>query len=185
MLFARGCGSWQLPYAAATDALSPRERLDLEAHAAGCAECTDALRHAARIDVALRRAYAPLRERRAQLAPGRARFALGPRSGSSSAWLPAPALFARLAELSVALSVSLFALSGSLGSTDQTQAHPLPELAPEEWRSQADVIEIREFERLRVNQQTSPAVVIRLPAGGRFEFDPVEIVKLTISITPR
>jgi anti-sigma factor RsiW len=171
-LFARRCGSWQLPYTAAVDGLSPRERLELEAHAVSCVECDDALRHAFKVDVALRSAFAPLRERRAQLAPGRVRLAAGPPPRSGSAWLRAPAFFARLAEFTVAAGVAMFAITGTLGDFNQTRAPQPPAVTREQPRSVApsDVIDA-DYLRSRAQAERQARAF-----ASRYDDESVEIV---------
>src|SRR4029077_20028563 len=101
-LFSRGCESREAAYLVGADRLDARERVALEAHAASCVDCADALRNARPVDIALRGAFAPLRERRTTIAPGRVRLAVGPRSAAATnAWLRAPRFFARLVEVSV------------------------------------------------------------------------------------
>src|SRR5712691_10424022 len=97
-LFSHGCESRQAAYLVGADRLGAEERIALEAHAASCAECADALRNGRPVDAALRSAFAPLRERRTIVAPGRVRLVVGPRSAAKNPWLRAPRFFGRLAE---------------------------------------------------------------------------------------
>jgi len=190
-IFARDCTS-VVPYAGATGSLSVRERLDLEAHAATCLDCAEALRDAVAIDRALERAFAPLRSQRAAVAPGRVRLAaLGSRREEPTTWLRAPALFARFAEVSVALGVALFALTGSV---EQQTAAPAPHSVIRDYfRAQppVDDTSIDYFRWLRAQTAAAGAPVIvrstvRLPAGGRYdvEVEQVEIVT-NPTATPR
>jgi anti-sigma factor RsiW len=177
-LFARGCRSWQLPYTAAIDGLSPRQRLELEAHAMSCVECADALRHAFKVDAALHRAFAPLRERRAQLAPGRVRLAANQLPRSSSAWLRAPAFFARLGEFTVAFGVAMFAITGTLGELNQARAPQPPAVTAQPPRTvvsneQIDV----DYVRLRAQDERKARAFT-----SRYDDEPVEIV---IPMSPR
>jgi anti-sigma factor RsiW len=170
-LFSHGCDSWQLPYAAAAGGLSPSERLALEAHAAACPECADALRNVRAVDGAVRRAYGPLRERRVMLAPGRVRLALahaGPRSVERRTWLRAPAFFGRLAEVSVMLGVTIFVVGGSLAE---------PSVVPQQPPS---VIE--EYFRSRPAAEAGDA--LRRSPRSPLEAEPVDL-DTTRTVTPR
>src|SRR2546430_15069172 len=108
-LFSRVCESRQMAYLAGADRLDARERIALVAHAASCADCADALRNSRPVDAALRGAFAPLRERRTMIAPGRDRLAVGPRSAAATnPWLHVPRFFGRLAEVSGRVAVKQF-----------------------------------------------------------------------------
>src|SRR5438067_10455367 len=106
-LFSRSCEFRQAAYLVSADRLNAGERIALEAHAASCVQCADALRTGRSVDAALRGAFSPLRERRTLLAPGRVRLAVGPRGPATDPWFLAPGCFGRLAEVSVALGVEL------------------------------------------------------------------------------
>ncbi|HEV8534977.1 MAG TPA: hypothetical protein VGR87_04550 [Candidatus Limnocylindria bacterium] len=178
-MFARSCGSWQLPYAAAAEGLPLRDRLDLEAHAVGCPECADALRNAGPIDSALRGAFASLRERRAMLAPGRVRVALGPRRLERQAWLRAPAFFIPLAKVSVMLGVTMFVIGGSIAPELTVPPAP-PEAVQVYNRPQPPFDEINYLRWVRLTTRLDPvptnaSLPTRLPDGGRFDVEPVEI----------
>jgi hypothetical protein len=184
-LFSRGCDDLRRPYLAALDRADPRERIDLEAHARTCPECADALRNAGAVDEALRGAFASLRERRAQLAPGRVRLAVMPRPVQPNVWLRAPRFFGRLAEVSVMVGVTLFAVGGTFERpTSVTPEHR--SVVQDYFRAQAPSDEIDYFRWLRL-RNTDAAVIpsdpTRLPAGGRYDVDQPEIVKA--SSTPR
>lgn len=184
-LFFGGCESRQDAYLAVAGRLGARDRVALEAHAATCAECTDALRNGRPVDVALRGAFAPLRERRTIIAPGRVRLALGPRSAGPSAWLRAPRYLGRLAEVTVMLGVTLFAVGSSLEpSARQPSSAPTTNevnaVVQDSFRAQARLAEIGYLRWLRLEKPyDSPTVAIatRLPMGGRFEYDPLEILQ--------
>jgi hypothetical protein len=185
-LFHRGCTFAEHSYTARARELSPRDRLDLERHARSCAECADALSASAAVDAALERAFAPLRERRTSLAPGRVRMALGPARVERPAltWLRVPALFARMAEVSVALGVTIFAVTGTF---DQQAASPQPaSVIHEYFRSQPPLDDINYFRWLRLQPAPAPDVRqnVRYPAGGRFDVEQVEIV-INPTSTPR
>jgi anti-sigma factor RsiW len=120
-----GCESRQAAYLAEADRLGARERASLEAHASTCAECADALRNGRPLDAALRGAFAPLRERRTIIAPGRVRLAVGPTSAAPNPWLRMPRLFGRLTEVTVMVGVTLFAVGSSLDWTTR-QSVPAP-----------------------------------------------------------
>src|SRR5438045_3445479 len=96
-LFSRGCESRQAAYLVGADRLGARDRIALEAHAASCADCADALRNSRPVDAALRGAFAPLRERRTIIAPGRVRLAVARRSAAApNPRLHGPRFFGRL-----------------------------------------------------------------------------------------
>src|SRR2546428_13507615 len=99
-LFSHGCEYRQAAYLAGADRLGARERIVLEAHARTCPDCADALRNGRPVDIAPRGAFAPLRDRRPMIAPGRVRLALGPSGGPPHRARPAPRLFRPLAEVS-------------------------------------------------------------------------------------
>jgi len=185
-VFTQGCPDARVSYASAIGEMTIRERLDLEAHAATCVECADALREARLVDRALRLAFAPLAERRAILAPGRVRMALGPTAARSRAgWLRAPAFFARLAEVSVAVGVALFAITGTV--EEPRAVDPVPHSVIHDYfRSLPPRDDINYFRWLRL--QPAPAAeradAVRLPVGGRFDVEPDEIVTRSTS-TPR
>jgi anti-sigma factor RsiW len=188
-LFSRGCDFWQLPYAAAAEGLPPSERLDLEAHAAVCPECADALRNARAVDVAVRGAFSTLRQRRALLAPGRVRLAVGPRGPrpvERQTWLRVPAFFGRLAEVSVMLGVTLFVVGGSFEEPRAVPQEP-QSVIQEYFRSRPtddDVIEYFRWLQLRGKAPAATRDVVRLPAGGLYDVEPAEIVT-SRTATPR
>jgi hypothetical protein len=181
MRFIRGgCQSREAAYLAGTDRLGARDRVALEAHARTCVECADALHNGRPVDSALRSAFAPLRERRTIIAPGRVRLAVAPRDVPASRWLRAPRVFGRLIEASVMVSVTLFAVGTSLGSPT-SQAEPLTpthSVVQDYFRAQPPTNDrdyLRWLRLLKVDE--SPAVSTRLPMGGRFDGDPVEFLK--------
>jgi anti-sigma factor RsiW len=180
-LFSRGCGSRQAAYLVGADRLGARERIELEAHAASCVECADALRNARPMDVALRGAFAPLRERRTMIAPGRVRLAVGPRSvAATNPWLRAPRLFARLAEVSVMVGVTLFAVGTSLDPSSSSSLTPTQSVVREYFRAQPPLGEIDYVRWLRLVKADASSTVSdsqRLPMGGRFDYEPVEVAK--------
>ena len=175
-----GCESREAAYLAGIDRLGAKDRLALEAHARTCVECADALRNGRPVDSALRSAFAPLRESRTIVAPGRVRLAVAPRNAPASPWLRAPRFFGRLIEASVMVSVTLFAVGSSLESS----ASPAEPLAPthsvvqDYFRAQPPLNDrdyLRWLRLLKIDE--SPTVSTRLPMGGRFDGDPVEFVK--------
>jgi anti-sigma factor RsiW len=180
--FSRGCELRQMAYLAVAERLSARERVALEAHAVSCAECADALRNGRPMEIALRGAFAPLRERGTIIAPGRVRLAVGPRSARPNLWLRAPRIFGRLAEVSVMVGVTLFAVGSSLEMSTRPPALPAVErsVVQDYFRAQPPTDELNYFRWLRlVKSDVSPTIpdATHLPAGGRFDVDPVEIVK--------
>ena len=176
--FSLGCASGQRPYMAPADALSPADRLDLELHAASCVECAQALRDAVAVDAALKRAFAPLRARRTALAPGRVRMAVGPRLlDPRSGWLRAPALLARVAEVSVALGVTLFVITGSVEAPQAAAPQPRSVIR-EYFRSLPPFDEVGYFRWLRLARPDALTIArddARLPVGGLFDTEPAEI----------
>ncbi len=88
------------------------ELLEVEAHAARCRHCADALADLRATAVALSRAYAPLRSATIDLSPDRARLA-------ARAPLPAPLavrvarLTTRVSEIALAAAVTAFAFVGA------------------------------------------------------------------------
>ena len=189
-LFSRVCESRQAAYLAGTDRLGPRERIAIEAHAATCADCADALRNSRPVDAALRGAFAPLRERRTIIAPGRVRLAVGPRSAAATnPWLRMPRVFGRLAEVSVMVGVTLFAVGSSLGPTTSSTS-PLTSthsVVQEYFRAQPPVGEVDYVRWVRLVKADASSTVsdpTRLPMGGRFDYDPVEFAKGS-GVSPR
>jgi hypothetical protein len=181
-LFSRGCASREAAYLVGADRLDVHKRVRLEAHAASCAECADALRYGRPIDSALRGAFAPLRERRTTIAPGRVRLALGPRSAAASnPWLRAPRLFGRFAEVSVMVGVTLFAVGTSLEpATRPSSIAPTHSIVQEYFRAQPPLGDIDYVRWLRLVKDDAPSTATdptRLPMGGRFDYDPVEFEK--------
>jgi hypothetical protein len=174
------CESRQTAYLAGVDRLGARDRAALEAHAATCVECADALRNGQSLDAALRGAFAVLRDRRTIIAPGRVRLAVGPRNVPASPWLRAPRFFGRLIEASVMVSVTLFAVSSSLEFSTQ-QAPPLTpthSVVQDYFRAQPPTNERDYLRWLRLlRADDSPIVTTRLPMGGRFDGEPVEILQ--------
>jgi hypothetical protein len=178
----RGCESREAAYLVGADRLEARERIALEAHAVSCADCADALRNGRPVDAALRGAFAPLRERRTMIAPGRVRLAVGPRSAApTNPWLHVPRFVARLAEVSVMVGVTLFAVGSSLGpSTQQSPLSTTHSVVQEYFRSQPPVGEIDYVRWLRLVKADASSTLsdpTRLPMGGRFDYDPIEYAK--------
>jgi hypothetical protein len=160
--------------------------MELEAHAAKCFECAETLRDAVALDAIVDRAFAPLREARTSLAPGRVRLALAPRRRESPArWLPATRLFTRVAEVSVALGVTLFVLTSTLESppaaTPQT-----PSVIQAYYRSRppADALSMR-WARLQPGGSQAQADAVRFPAGGRYDYDLHVDIDSYASLIPR
>ncbi|TMC75176.1 MAG: hypothetical protein E6J09_13720 [Chloroflexi bacterium] len=179
-LFARGCGLSQLPYTARAEDLSIRDRFEIEAHAATCPECAAALREVHSVDAALRSAFAPLRERRATLAPGRVRLALNSRRVERSTLFRLPRVFGRLAEVSVMVGVTLFVIGGSVEYPQSVAPQQPRSIIQDYFRKQPPTDEIDYFRWLRLNRTESAMVVsdpVRFPDGGRYDFDLVEPVR--------
>ena len=187
-LFRRECSSAERLTAAVAGELSDREWSEVETHATSCADCADRLRDAVAVDIALTRAFAPLRSRRTMLAPGRVRMALGPAPEKrTSRWLRVPALFARLAEVSVAAGVVLFAVTTSVEAPSQTVAPQPRSVINEYFRSRPPTEDIDYFRWLRLQPAARADVAadpVRLPVGGRFDVEQVETV-INPTSTPR
>ena len=182
-LFSHGCQSRQAAYLVGADPLGAQERIALEAHAASCAECADALRNGRPVDAALRGAFAPLRERRTIVAPGRVRLVVGPRSAAAtSPWLRAPRFVGRLAEVSVMVGVTLFAVGSSLDPLTRPSSSltPTHSVVQGYFRAQPPLGEIDYVRWLRLIKADASSTVsdsTRLPMGGRFDYDPVEFAQ--------
>jgi anti-sigma factor RsiW len=166
-LFMRGCGSHQAAYLAVADRLGPRQRMALETHAASCSDCADALRNTRPVDAALRTAFAPLRERRTRIAPGRVRLAVGPSSpGSTSLWLRAPRLLSRLAEISVMVAVTLLVAGSSLEPSQSSSTNSSQSV-------------LQDYFRTRPSTYTplTASDLAPLRRGSRFVSDAVQVEK--------
>jgi len=178
--FSRGCKSRQAAYLAWADRPGAAERIALEAHASSCVGCADALRNARRMDAALRGAFSPLRDRRTNIAPGRVRLAVGPRSTATNPWLRAPRFFGRLAEVAVMVGVTLFAVGTTLDPSARQSTSPSAMRSVVQYRAQPPIGDIDYLRWLRLNKPDDSSIVLdlaRLPMGGRFDYDPVEIAK--------
>jgi len=172
-LFSRGCESDQAAYLSRADRLGPWERIALEAHAASCAECADALRNSRSVDAALRGAFAPLRAQRTMIAPGRVRLAVGPPSAApTNPWLRAPRLFGRLMEASLMVAVTLFAVGTSLDlSTRPSQSlTPTHSVVQQYFRAQPPAGDIDYLRWLRLVKADASSTVSEptIFPGGRF-----------------
>jgi anti-sigma factor RsiW len=182
-LFSRSCESRQAAYLVGVDRLGARERVALEAHAASCADCADALRNSRLIDSALRGAFASLRERRTIIAPGRVRLAVGPRSAPArSPWLRAPHFFGRLAEVSVMVGVTLFAVGSSLGPSTQQPSSitSTRSVVQQYFRAQPPAGESDYVRWLRLVKTDASSIIsdtARLPMGGRYDSEPAQAAR--------
>src|SRR5437016_4689376 len=188
-LLSRSCEFRQAAYLVSADRLNAGERIALEAHAASCVQCADALRTGRSVDAALRGAFSPLRERRTLIAPGRVRLAVGPRSAATNPWLRAPRFFGRLAEVSVMIGVTLFAVGATFdpSTASSTSTSATHSVVQQYLRAQPPVGDIDYLRWLRLNKPDDSSTAsdqTRLPMGGRFDGDPVEIQK-ALGISPR
>src|SRR3989442_2862374 len=105
--------------------VDPRDRRALDAHAARCYRCAEALRDAVATHVALGRAFAPLRAAHTLVAPGRVRLALRPAPARPGPFAELFGLGTRPAEATVALGVSAFILSSAVaGMAPSEPARP-------------------------------------------------------------
>lgn len=181
--FSRGCDSREAAYLVDASRLGARERIALEAHAVLCAECADALKNGRPVDAALRGAFAALRERRTIIAPGRVRLAVGPtRAPATNTWLRAPRFVGRLVEVSVMVGVTLFAVGTTLEPTTRSSS-PLtstPSVVRGYFRAQppvGDIDYVRWLRLVKSDVSSTAADPTRLPMGGRFDYEPVELAK--------
>ena len=181
-LFSHGCESREAAYLVDASRLGARERMALEAHASTCADCADALRNGRPVDAALREAFAGLRERRTIIAPGRVRLAVGPtRAPQTNPWLRAPRFLGRLAEFSVMVGVTLFAVGTSIEpSTPSSTLQSTHSVVQNYFRAQPPVGDIDYVRWLRLVKPDASSTLsdpTRLPMGGRFDYDPVEFAQ--------
>ncbi|MGH2491336.1 MAG: zf-HC2 domain-containing protein [Candidatus Limnocylindria bacterium] len=163
-----------------TGELHPRERLDLEAHADGCARCGAALRDLAMISVALDRAYAPLRQRGTLLSPARVRLAARVEPQATVPWWRA-GFVGRLSEATMALAFAALVLGGSLDLAVKTDATPsTPSFATAEaqsvirdyMRTQPPYEETAYLRWLRFQLSAigaEPVQTVRYPVGGQYD----------------
>jgi anti-sigma factor RsiW len=159
-----------------TGELHPRERLELEAHADGCARCDAALRDLTTISFALDRAYAPLRARSTLLSPARVRLAARVEPQSTVPWWRT-GFVGRLSEATMALGFAALVLGGSL----DLGVKPAPEVVPsvtapsvikDYFKTQPPVDESAYVRWLRFQLRVigGPAVpAVRYPVGGQFD----------------
>src|SRR5256712_13643208 len=126
-LMSRSCRTAQARVVAGlAGSVDPRDRRALDAHAARCYRCADALRDAVATHVALGRAFAPLRAAHTLVAPGRVRLALRPAPASPGPFASLFGLATRLAEGTVALGVSAFILSSAVAGIAPSEPAPAP-----------------------------------------------------------
>jgi hypothetical protein len=165
-----------------TGELHARERLELEAHADGCARCGTALRDLAAISVALDRAYAPMRQRGTLLSPARARLAARTPPRPSVAWWRV-GFVGRLSEATMALGFAALVLGGSLDLAAQSRV--VPPAPPSATASSVSII--KDYMRTQPPyEQTAylrwlrfqlrvtgadPVPAVRYPAGGQFDME--------------
>ena len=149
-----------------TGELLARERLELEAHADGCARCDAALRDLTTISVALDRAYAPMRQRGTLLSPARVRLAARIEPSVAVPWWRA-GFVGRLSEATMALGFAALVLGGSLDLAVQPSAtHSAPSVIKDYFRTQppADETAYMRWLRLRaIGVEIGPALY---PAVG-------------------
>lgn len=163
-----------------TGELHPRERLELEAHADGCARCDAALRDLTTISFALDRAYAPLRARGTLLSPARVRLAarVEPQPTVVPWWRTG--FIGRLSEATMALGFAALVLGGSLDLAVKPAAEVVPAVAAppsvikDYFKTQPPVDENAYARWLRfqlrvIGASTAPAV--RYPVGGQFDVE--------------
>jgi anti-sigma factor RsiW len=163
-----------------TGELHPRERLELEAHADGCARCDAALRDLTTISFALDRAYAPLRARGTLLSPARVRLAARVEPQPAAPWWRA-GFIGRLSEATMALGFAALVLGGSLDLAVKPEVVPTaaaaavaPSVIKDYFKTQPPVDENAYARWLRfqlrvIGASTAPAV--RYPVGGQFDVE--------------
>ena len=157
-----------------TGELHPRERLELEAHADGCARCGVALRDLATISVALDRAYAPMRHRGTLLSPARVRLAARVEPRETVPWWRI-GFVGRLSEATMALGFAALVLGGSLDlAAVKTDVAPaaVPSVIREYFRTQPPAEETAYLRWLRFQLRAigaDPVQAVRYPVGGQFD----------------
>ena len=157
-----------------TGELHPRERLELEAHADGCARCGTALRDLATISVALDRAYAPMRHRGTLLSPARVRLAARIEPRQTVPWWRI-GFVGRLSEATMALGFAALVLGGSLDlAAVKTGVTPaaVPSVIREYFRTQPPAEETAYLRWLRFQLRAigaDPVQAVRYPVGGQFD----------------
>lgn len=162
-----------------TGELHPRERLELEAHADGCARCGAALRDLATISVALDRAYAPLRQRGTLMSPARVRLAARAEPPATVPWWRI-GFVGRLSEATMALAFGALVLGGSLDlavKTDESTAAPsvtveTQSIIRDYMRTQPPYDETAYLRWLRFQLRAIGADTsqnVRYPAGGLYD----------------
>ena len=170
--FSRGCESRQAAYLFRAYRLGAPERIALEAHAASCAECADALKNSRPVDAALRVAFAPLRERRAMIAPGRVRLAVLPRTAvATNPWRRVPGFFGRVTEVSVMVGVTLFAVGTSLGPSTRPSVSltPTHSIVEQYFRAPpaGDIDYLRWLRLVKADASSTVSDITLVPMGGR------------------
>ncbi len=102
--------------------LGVRARLDVQDHLAGCAACAEELADLAAAHHAVRRAFAPYRQLKSPVAPGRARLGAH-RPRRAGPLLDVVRLFGRPAEQALVFAVLTLAFLGTLsGGSEQRSA---------------------------------------------------------------
>jgi hypothetical protein len=133
-----------------TGELLGRERLELEAHADGCARCDTALRDLTTISVALDRAYAPLRQRGTLLSPARVRLAARVEPTVTVPWWRS-GFIGRLSEATMALGFAALVVGGSFDLAVQPGAtHTAPSVIKDYFRTQPPAEETAYMRWLRL-----------------------------------
>jgi anti-sigma factor RsiW len=153
-----------------TGELHARERLELEAHADGCARCGTALRDLAVISVALDRAYAPMRHRTTLLSPARARLAARVEPRPSVAWWRV-GFVGRLSEATMALAFAALVVGGSLDLAVQPSVNQTPPSVIQDYfRAQPPAEETAYVRWLRWHATAADfGPAFGYPLGGEFD----------------
>ena len=166
-----------------TGELHPRERLELELHADGCASCGTALRDLAAISVALDRAYAPMRQRGTLLSPARARLAARLEPQPSVAWWRI-GFVGRLSEATMALGFAALILGGALDLAVQPGAIPTaPSVVRDYFRAQPPAEETAYVRWLRWHATAADlGPAFGYPLGGELEAQQTSVQNDWLSI---
>ncbi len=170
-----GCHAAEQRIAAlVTGELDAGGRLELEAHAARCLRCDEALRDAALVSTMLDRIYAPLRKRSTLLSPARVRLAVrAPEPALAPSWLRI-GMLGRLSEATMALGFAALLLGGTLDAPVPVSPVSPPSVLREYFRAQPPADDQGYLRWMRLHAPAVPDAVspVRLPAGGIFDGEP-------------
>jgi anti-sigma factor RsiW len=153
-----------------TGELRARDRLELEAHADGCARCDAALRDLGTISMALDRAYAPLRQRGTLLSSARVRLAARVDPLPTVPWWRGGSV-GRLSEATMALGLAALVLGGSLELASVKPYVPpsAPSVIRDYFRTQPPPEETAYMRWLRLRANLPEAATVVYPVGGLYD----------------